>query len=153
MAENRSIMGFLRENLAGNPVIRVEMDFSSATWQVKESFKTFCGDTYEERINIARNAFINGFNKNSRDLSLSDRYGNERFFILVKVNNLSRRVSIMRLPPRIKLEVEGSLFVVDNRTHMAAKTMNFDLMGEEDLAPADRLAKTFDLLARKFLRS
>ena len=153
MAENRSIMGFLREHLAGNPVIRVEMDFSSATWQVKESFKTFCGDTYEERINISKNAFINGFNKNSRDLTLSDSYGNEKYFILVKVNNLSRRVSIMRMPPRIKAEVEGTLFVIDNKTHMAVKTMNFDVMGEEDLAPADRLAKTFDLLARKFLRS
>lgn len=146
-------MGFLRENLKENPVIRVEMDYSNATWQVKESFKTFCGDTYEERVEISKKAFINAFNKNCRDLSTSDLDGNEKYYIVVKVNNLTRRVSIMRIPPRIKVEIEGVVMVVDNATKAVVKTMNYDVMGEEDLSPADRLANSFDLLARKFLRS
>lgn len=153
MRENRSIMGFLRENLKENPVIRVEMDFSGATWQIKESFKTFCGDTYEERIEISKKAFINAFNKNCKDLSLSDSNGNDQYYIVVKVNNLTRRVSIMRIPPRIKVEVEGVVMVVENATKATVRTMNFDVMGVEDLAPADRLAHSFDLLGRKFLRS
>lgn len=153
MGENRSIMGFLRENLKENPVIRVEMDYSNATWQVKESFKTFSGDTYEERVEISKKAFINAFNKNCRDLSTSDLDGNEKYYIVVKVNNLTRRVSIMRIPPRIKVEIEGVVMVVDNETKAVVKTMNYDVMGEEDLSPADRLANSFDLLARKFLRS
>ena len=153
MGENRSIMGFLRENLKENPVIRVEMDYSNATWQVKESFKTFCGDTYEERVEISKKAFINAFNKNCRDLSTSDLDGNEKYYIVVKVNNLTRRVSIMRIPPRIKVEIEGVVMVIDNATKAVVKTMNYDVMGEEDLSPADRLANSFDLLARKFLRS
>lgn len=146
-------MGFLRENLKENPVIRVEMDYSNATWQVKESFKTFSGDTYEERVEISKKAFINAFNKNCRDLSTSDLDGNEKYYIVVKVNNLTRRVSIMRIPPRIKVEIEGVVMVVDNETKAVVKTMNYDVMGEEDLSPADRLANSFDLLARKFLRS
>ena len=153
MSENKSIMGFFRENLSESPVIRVEMDFSNSTWQVKESFKSFCGDTYEERIEISKRAFINAFNKNCRDLTVSDVDGNDKYYIVVKVNNLKRRVSVMRIPPRIKVEIEGVLMVVDNTTKTTVKTMNYDLMGEEDLAPADRLANSFDLLARKLLRS
>ncbi len=146
-------MAFLRENLKENPVIRVEMDFSSATWQVKESFQTFCGDTYEERIQISKNAFINAFNKSCKDMTMSDSYGNEKYYVVVKVNNLTRRVSVMRIPPRIKVEVEGVLMVIDSETKAAVKTLNYDVMGEEDLSPADRLANSFDLLARKFVRS
>lgn len=153
MGDNRSIMGFLKENLSDSPVIRVEMDFSNSTWEKKESFKSFCGDTYDERIVISKNAFINAFNKSSRDLTMSDSNGSDKFHIVVKVNNLSRRVSLMRIPPRIKVEIEGVLMVVETATGTVVKTMNYDLMGEEDLAPADRLAHSFELLAKKFVRS
>ncbi len=152
--ENNTIIGFLKTNLKENRVIKVEMDYTNTTWESKESYKTFCGESYDERVILSRTTFIDTFNKTNSDIVLSDTNGNNLYHIVLQVNNLARRVGVMRGgPPQIKVQIEGIIKVMDVESNNVVRYMNFNLMGEASQTPSKRLSSSFEELAHRFARS
>lgn len=77
--------------LKSNSTAVLVFDYSEATWEEDELYKSWCGDEYEERVNISVRSFIRGFNENSSKLKIKQEDTSARYRIIFKVENLEQK--------------------------------------------------------------
>ncbi len=129
----------------------VEFDYSHAIWEEDETYKDFCGDTYEERLENSVTAFVGGFNRVSAGLKAATS-GDAAYKMVVVVDNLERKQG-MSMWGRMYIRIIGVIHVYDTATDQLVLTVNVkNHAGGEDFVPSDRLDKCFDSLAVEFVR-
>lgn len=136
--------------LKTNAAMVVEFDYSHAMWEQEETYKEFCGDTYEERLENSVTAFVGAFNKESNALKATAS-GDAAYKMVVTVDNLERKQG-MSMWGRMYIRIIGTINVYDTATNQLILTVDVkNHAGGEDFAPSDRLNKCFDSLAVEFV--
>lgn len=137
--------------LKSDATMVVEFDYSHAMWEEDETYKEFCGDTYEERLENSVTAFVGAFNRESGVLKATAS-GDAAYKMVVVVDNLERKQG-MSMWGRMYIRIIGAIHVYDTATNQLVLTVDVkNHAGGEDFAPSDRLNKCFDSLAAEFIK-
>ncbi len=132
---------FVREK--ANVVVNI--DFSNATWEKKQSFKDWCGDAYNERVSISNESFKKSLSKEYKGLTVVGSKSDAKYEINVHVDNLKRKTE---LNGEYEFKIYGKIDVVDvksGKTVYTYKAKGVD--GGDDYNDDVCLAKVFDELA------
>ncbi len=97
---------FVREK--ANVVVNI--DLSKATWEKKQSFKDWCGEAYNERVAICKDAFKKSFGKEYKNLSVVEAKADAKYEINVDIDNIKRRTE---LNGEYEYRIYGKVNVVD----------------------------------------
>ena len=57
----------------------LEFDYSETTWEEDEIYELYCGDEYEERVNVSVKAFEKKFNITSKGLKIKKEDANAKY--------------------------------------------------------------------------
>ena len=126
----------------GNSIAVVEYDSSGCRWEEDEDFKAWCGDEYNNRINVIFNAFMHSFNENSKGLKIDTDNSNASIKLPFKLTNFERNQSMTGMWGQGKISVTGSLSIIDLSTNTEVCTIKIDGYGDgKDFNHTDGMAK------------
>lgn len=132
---------FVREK--ANVVVNI--DFSQATWEKKQSFKDWCGDAYDERVSISNESFKKSLGKEYKSLTVVGSKADAKYEINVYVDNLKRKTE---MNGEYEFKIYGKIDVVDVKSGKIVYTYKAKgVDGGDDYNEDVCLAKVFDELA------
>ncbi len=119
------------------------MDYSEATWEDDQSYQSWCGEDYEQRVELSYSSVALGFNKNSDNLKIRQQdSATARYRITIKVETMEQKMGGGW--GRFYTMCTGTLTVVDISTGAVVCTAQIKREdGDTDYVPNDRLAKCF----------
>ena len=127
----------------------LEFDYSETTWEEDEIYELYCGDEYEERVNISVKAFEKKFNITSNGLKIKKDDSNAKYKIVFKVIDLEQHQS-MSMWGRLTMEVTGKIDVINIATGENVLSLQLTtIQGEADFAMNDRIIKAFSNVAER----
>lgn len=117
---NNGSASFLKENAT----FSVVFDFSRTTWEKDEDFKTWCGKSYEERVNIMTNTF-----KKVLENSTSLKYNSSpRYSITIEPTNFKRKQNGFAWGS-YHIRMDGKIKITDTQTQQVICTVTIDNVG------------------------
>ncbi len=129
----------------------LEFDYSETTWEEDEIYELYCGDEYEERVNVSVKAFEKKFNITSKGLKIKKEDANAKYKIIVKIIDLEQHQS-MSMWGRLTMEVTAQIDVIDIATGNNVCSLKLTkIQGEADYATNDRISKAFCNVADRIL--
>lgn len=129
----------------------VEFDYSKTTWEEEESYKSFCGEDYEHRVQDSYDTFIFKANSYENPLKFAQESSAAKYKIIIKLDDIERHQG-MSMWGRMYIEIRGEIEIFDiEKNESICKIKIKDLSGGEDFAPDDRLKKCFTELAEEFI--
>ena len=129
----------------------VEFDYSETTWEEGESYKEFCGETYEPRVKSSVADFIDAFNSATHGLKMTTEQDDAKYKFVFHIDNIERKQG-MTMWGRFFSRVYGNIEVIDLQTEAVVCKIEVDgHRGGDDFVPEDRLAKCFRALAENLL--
>ena len=130
----------------------VAFDYSEATWEDESYYEQWCGDDFEQRVQLGYGSFILGFNNESSKLKIKQEDSSAKYRITVKINKLEEsHGSLMKggLWGRYYISCFGTIIVEEISTgEVVCTAIIEDEEGEQDLMIEDRLAKCFNALGK-----
>ncbi len=136
--------------LGQDTTVSVAFDYSHTRWEQEESYKDFCGDDYQVRVDNSLTTFTEAFNRTSKTLRATNS-GEAAYRMVVVVDNLERKQGMV-MWGRMYIRVTGQIRVFDAATNEPVLTVTVqNLAGDEDFVPNDRLNKCFDKLATQLV--
>ena len=143
------------KTLEGSPAVLkehatsvIDFDFSLTTWDEGQTFQRWCGDEYEDRIEIAKSAFIIAFNKNSNGLKIDNEKEDSKYRIIFEVHNIDQKAA--GYPGQLSMRCYGLVHVKNIATEENLCTIRiYKLDGDPDCTTDDRLAKCFKEVGKK----
>lgn len=129
----------------------LEFDYSETTWEEDEIYELYCGNEYEERVNISVKAFEKKFNVSSKGLKIKKDDSNAKYKIVFKVIDLEQHQS-MSMWGRLTMEVTGQINVIEIASGKSVCSLQLTtVQGEADFATNDRITKLFCNVADRIL--
>ena len=129
----------------------LEFDYSETTWEEDEIYELYCGDEYEERVNVSVKAFEKKFNVSSKGLKIKKDDSNAKYKIVFKVIDLEQHQS-MSMWGRQTMEVTAQIDVIEIATGNNVCSLKLTkIQGEADYATNDRITKVFCNVADRIL--
>lgn len=139
-------INFLKEDA----VAKIEMDYSNTTWEKKNSYKEFCAEEYDGRVEQSGISFIEGFNTTSKALKLTNSDEEAQYTLVVHVADLERKFQDIAY---FYIRVCGTITVMNNQTGEEVCEIEIDkLSGSASFVPNDRLASCFKTLGVKLAK-
>ena len=116
-----------------------------------EDFRAWCGDNYDERVQLMETAFFDTFNVYSPGMELVSE-GEAPYQVVLKVDTFERAQGSGRLGSRY-ISIFGTLCVLEAETGDIVLEVNInDQKGEEDLEETPRFPKTMKRFCRDLFR-
>lgn len=135
-----------------NATAVLSMDLSNTTFDKKQSFKTWCGKDYEERVSVSEKGFTESFNQNSKGLKIVDSESDAKYKIVIDVKNFQRKSASFGWG-RFHVKIYGTLTVVDNATGETVCAYSIDgVSGGDDFNETERFEKSFSELGKVLLK-
>ena len=137
---------FLKEQVTA----KIVYDYSETTWEEDQTYKRWCGEDYEERIELSKESFIIAFNKNSEGLKfrLNDNNEGAKYKLTFKVDNIEQHAGGSW--GQLYMCCYGVISVQDIDTEEIVCTISIDpACGEPDYVTNDRIAKCFKEVGKK----
>ncbi len=129
----------------------LEFDYSETTWEEDEIYELYCGNDYEERVNISVKAFEKKFNITSKGLKIKNEDSGAKYKIVFKVIDLEQHQS-MSMWGRLTMEVTGQIDVIEISSGKNVCSLKLTkIQGEADYATNDRITKAFCNVAERIL--
>ena len=138
--------GFLKEQVTAEMLF----DYSETTWEEDQTYKRWCGEDYDERIELSKEAFIIAFNKKSDGLKikLNDNNNGAKYKITFKVDNIEQHAGGHW--GQLYISCYGVISVQDINTEDIVCTISVNqINGEPDYVTNDRIAKCFREVGKK----
>ena len=130
----------------------LSIDFSKATWEKKEDFKTWCGDTFSERETASVTNFTTAFNESSKGLQVATEGNDAKYKMVIEVKNFERKSASIGFG-RAHIKIYGTLKVVDAASGETVCTYTIDgLSGGDDYVETERFAKSFAKLGKELTK-
>lgn len=130
----------------------LSMDLSKTTFDKKQSFKTWCGKDYDERVSVSKKGFTESFNQNSKGLKIVDSEDDAKYKIVIDVKNFQRKSASFGFG-RYHVKVYGTLTVIDNATGETVCAYDIDgVSGGDDFVETERFEKSFSELGKVLLK-
>ena len=134
--------------LKENATAVLEMDYSETTWEKDEVYELWCGNDFEERVNLSTKAFEKRFNITSKGLKIKTEE-NAKYKIVFKVIDLEQHQS-MSMWGRLTMEVTGKIDIINIATGENVLSLQLTtIQGEADFAMGDRIIKAFSNVAER----
>lgn len=131
---------------------QVVFDYSKAMWEEDKTYESFCGETYEPRVEASINDFINSYNEGTTALKMTHNQENAKYKLVFHIDNLERKQG-MSMWGRFYIRVYGTIEVIEVATNAAiCEIVVKGHAGGDDFVPEDRLSKCFKSLAEKLLK-
>lgn len=128
--------------------VSVVFDFAKTTWEDDEDFKTWCGSSYSERIDLMESSFIRVYNEVSNGLQATDNL-DSKYQMVIHVNNVERKQSGL-LFGLFYIRIYGTFEVVDTHTKEIVYSAKFaKLGGDANFVEDYRLCNAFEALAKE----
>lgn len=143
MAKVKVVSGstaFLKEKA----IAVVEFDYSEATFDNAQSYKSWCGDDYEERVERSTAEFIKSFNEKSKGLKINNNDTNAKYRIIVKVGDCDQNMGFSCNWGQLQFKSSGMITIVEVATNEVVCTLEVDEeKGGCDYTPIDRISECF----------
>ena len=129
----------------------VVMDYSTTMWEDDGSYKEFCGNDYEKRVNDSYVAFIDAFNHKNKNMiqATADTTAEVKAKVVVKIDKWDRKFAGVGGYGKLYICIYGTVTVYDATDKAVASAEIYKLAGGEDYVEDDRLKKCFANLAGK----
>ncbi len=128
----------------------VEFDFSSTTWGGKKEFKAWCGDEYEERIKVMKEAFIASFNDNTKGMKVSKTAADAAYKMKIVVKDMDRHQAAAGFWGQGKFCMTGTITIVAAGSNQEVCVIKVDGYGwGSDYNYTDGMGKCFTGLAKQ----
>lgn len=129
-----------------NATAILELDWSHATWEDYKPIKMYCGDDYEERLEISHIAFIHGFNSNSNGLRFINGE-NAKYKLIIRIDNFEQNQGSGW--GRFYIRLYGTIEVIDLLSKQCVATFRINgFSGGPDYVQTDRFGKSFNALGK-----
>ena len=122
----------------------VEFDYSEATFDKDQSYKDWCGEDYEERVEHSTAEFIKSFNDKSKGLKINDNDTDAKYRIIVKVGDCDQNMGMSCNWGQMQFKCNAMITIVEIATNEVVCTLKVDdEKGGCDYIPVDRISKCF----------
>ena len=139
---------FLKENATAVVVF----DYSEATWEEDETYKHWCGDDYDQRVQLSVESFSLGFNKESNKLKINEDKSTAKYIITVKITNMEQRQNGM-MWGQFSIRCYGIITVTDAATGEVVCTAEIKKeSGKADFVTNDSITSCFLNLGKAFAK-
>ncbi|MCR5423751.1 MAG: hypothetical protein K6E93_03195 [Bacteroidales bacterium] len=128
----------------------VEFDFSNTSWENETTFKAWCGEDYEYRVNLAQTRFINSFNERSKGLLLKTTDDDVKYKLVLRIDILGHYLSNWSMYMLCSGEVD--IYDIHQPSTPVCTIKITDLDGPTDRNINDRIEKCFDAIAYELTR-
>ncbi len=136
--------------LRADTTVAVMFDYSHTRWEQEESYKDYCGDDYQVRVDNSLTTFVEAFNRTGKSLRATES-GMAAYRMVVVVDNLEQKQGMV-MWGRMYIRLTGSIQVFDVATGEQVLSVAVqNLAGDIDFVPNDRLNKCFDKLATQLV--
>ena len=126
----------------------IEFDYSEAAWEEDQSYKTWCGEDFNTRVQLSKESFIFAFNKNSKKLKINDGGNDAKYRITFKVENMEQKVGGNW--GQFYVRCYGTITVQDIATGETVCTINVNKEGgDTDYVPNDRISSCFSEIGKR----
>lgn len=148
-AGNLNVVSGSKKSIKSGEKAIAKFDFESAAWEDGQDFKSFCGDTYDERVNGMSRRFISTFNQNCSKLTIERDATNCKYKIKVAADNFERKASGWGWG-RFHIRWYGTITIIDleNKAEVC-KIKGEKVSGDNDYVPLDRLIGCYRELAEQ----
>ena len=131
----------------------IEFDYSEATYDEDESYQSWCGEDFEERVNLSIEEFVGAFNKNSKGLQINNEDTNAKYRIVVKIGDCDMTRDMGCSWGEMKFKCSAMVTIVEIATNEVVCTIEVDEEeGLCDYVPNDRIASCFRSIARELAK-
>ena len=131
----------------------IEFDYSEATYDEDESFQSWCGEDFEERVNLSIEEFIGSFNRNSKGLKINNEDTEAKYRIIVKVGDCDQKMDMGCSWGEMRFECSAMVTIVEIATNEVVCTIEVDEEeGLCDYVPNDRIASCFRSIAKELAK-
>ncbi len=135
-----------------NATAVLSIDLSNTTFDKKQSFMTWCGKDYEERVSVSKKGFTESFNQNSKGLKITDSESEAKYKIVIDVKNFQRKSASFGWG-RFHVKIYGTLTVIDIATGETVCAYSVDgVSGGDDFNETERFEKSFSELGKVLLK-
>ena len=122
----------------------VEFDYSEATFDKDQSYESWCGEDYEERVERSTEEFIKSFNEKSKGLQINNNDTTAKYRIIVKVNDCDQNMGFSCSWGQFQFKSSGVITIVEIATNEVVCTLEVDEeKGGCDYTPVDRISECF----------
>lgn len=130
---------FLNEQAAAKLVL----DYSQTTWEEDETYKHWCGEDYNERVELSKEIFTFAFNRYSKGLKINiDDNDYAKYLITFKIKNMEQKVAGNF--GQFLIRCYGDITIQDIATKETVCFINVNRVeGPPDYIPNDRIAECF----------
>ncbi|MCR5456063.1 MAG: hypothetical protein K6F33_13850 [Bacteroidales bacterium] len=129
----------------------LEFDYSETTWEEDEIYELYCGDDFQERVNVSEKAFEKKFNITSKGMKIKNEDSGAKYKIVFKIVDLEQHQS-MSMWGRMTMEVTGQIDVIEISSGKSVCCLQLTkVQGEADYATNDRITKLFCNVADRIL--
>lgn len=124
-------------------IAKLVLDYSETTWEEDQTYKRWCGEDYEERVELSKETFIIAFNKYSKGLKINlEDNENAKYCITFKVENMEQKVG--GFWGQFYIRCYGNITIQDITTGDTLCTISvYKVGGDTDYVPNDRIATCF----------
>lgn len=131
----------------------IVFDYSEATYDEDETYQAWCGEDYEERVNLSITDFINAFNSNSKGLQINNEATDAKYRIIVKVGDCDQSMDMGCSWGEMRFKCSAMITVVEIATDEVVCTVEVDEEeGLCDYVPNDRIGSCFRAIARELAK-
>ena len=136
--------------LKENATAIVEFDYSEATFDKEQSYESWCGEDYEERVNLSKEEFIRSFNKKSKGLQINNDSSDAKYRIIVKVGNCDQNMGMSCTWGQMQFKCSGIITIVEIATNEIICTVDVnEVKGGCDYTPLDRITECFGSIGKE----
>ena len=134
-----------KDVLTENAYAMLVIDNSKALWE-GESYKQFCGNDYQERVDGSYKAFMNNFNATSNGLQITTS-DNVKYKIFIDVHKYLRK---LRSFYRGEVMVWCTIYITDIETGKECLKIEIERSGgDSDYAIHEGIFKCFSAIAKR----
>lgn len=122
---------------------RLVLDYSQTTWEEDETYKHWCGEDYDERVELSKEIFTFAFNKYSKGLKINiDDNEDAKYLITFKIENMEQKVAGNF--GQFLIRCYGLITIQEIATGETICVINVNRVeGPPDYVPNDRIAECF----------
>ena len=126
----------------------IVFDYTEAAWEEDQSYKSWCGEEYDTRVKLSKEAFIFAFNKNSKKMKINDGGKNAKYRITFKIENMEQKVGGNW--GQFYVRCNGTITVQDIATGETVCSVSVHKEGgDTDYVPNDRISSCFSEIGKK----
>lgn len=138
--------------LRENAVAQIVFDFNGSRWEEDEDFKAYCGNSYEERVRIAHDSFVNTFNNLSKGLKISDNTDGAKYKVVVKVQNFVQKMAMVGWG-RFSIRIYANIEIQDiSNGQTVCSFYAKGVSGGADYSQDERFNKSWGEVAKEILK-